>query len=1532
MRKLRASIRSRGKSARRLILSLASRDHSTRFAVEALESRTLLAAVSWTGAAGDGQWTTPGNWSSNPALPGPGDDVTINVTGNPTITLGSGTQSIHSLTSADPITVSFPGTLAVATTVQLSANLTLAGGTLLGGTYAASAGASLITASTSTLNGVTLDAPFLLPVNGLHILNGLTLNSTLTLSASAGAFVIAEFDGTQTLSGTGQVIFAGAGNYDSLDPNENGSTSPVTLTIGSGITIQGAAGATAIGELEPNDGAQDLVVNQGTIDANVSGQVLQLGADIFNNQGTAEATASRAVLDIEPPQFIGSTALPIEPWTNSGTLAVSPGATIELDGSMTTAGLGLQGFHNTGGTVDLIGSLNNAGATLALNAATGSWNLDGCTITGGTLAASAGAAFFATNNSTIDGVSLNANLTVEDFANLDVKDNLVLNGVMTVTDADVTFLGTQLLSGTGQVVFGGTDEDSFQPSSGSDLSDGAVLTIGPQITMQCASTSTAFVFLEGLYAPDSVTNQGHINVNAAGVDLFVDSFFNQGSVVVSAGLFELDGTIPTSALGSISNTGGEVDITGTLDNTEATFALTAATGSWVLDGGTILGGTITTSGGASLAIADDPTLDGVTLATNLSVDIMTILDGLTFENNATIFLFESSSSPGELDFQSPAQTLGGNGNIIFDGFDGPTGADYITLAPPVQGGLAPAVGSSESLTIGPGVQIVTGDASGVIGSGIPGNLIINQGLISAQTRGTSITILDTLQNQGSGQVVQSNGASVTTGSGGTLTFSGGGTVNVNGAINGATVVITSGDVNFNSTTPVTLQSLTLSGGALDGTAPIFITGSATLSGGTMSGTGTTTFITGATATVSGSVVATRVLSNAGTVNVIAGRLELDGGGSQSGTFNLSGGTALVLGGTATQSFAAASAVTGLGTLQLQGSMSVALTGAYNVASTIVRDQAQVAFDANASTENLTATGGSIAIGASAANPTASGTAAPATTPTPVTLDVLNTSDLSGTSSYVIYPGATYMAGGPFLFISGSPAVYLDSDNAAPGKLLLGGAGLEVIGGSAAISSMGTGALPGQIDLGGGACTFSINASDQLSVLAQVTDGSLSNNGGGVLALISPNNYAGGTTIGAGTIQIGDPGALGSGPVTFSGGMLAPGAVGVVPYALNAATANASITVDVGTGSYQFPSASLGSALNVLGSGTLTITGTVTLPNAAAPTTVNTTAAVVFSGGITGGTGITLSGSGSLTFSGTAANAYAGTTTVNGGTLVLNKSGGAVAVPGTLSIVPFAGAGVATAATVRLLAGQQLSSGSTLNFDSTNGSATLDLNGFNQSVQSLTINNSGGVAVIGHGPTGAAAAGTLTVNSLAIASGQTLDLTGTNLQVSYTSGSDPVAAIRNYLSNGYGGGAWNGNGTAGGVGRIISSTAAAAGRTLGYADSVDKIVAGVAPNTILIKYTIPGDANLDGSVNFSDLVILAQHYGANATWDQGDFSYGGKVNFADLVALAQHYNKSVSSSAVAASASLTPAIETAAGTSDTSTRSRHRPLRHSRHRT
>ncbi|MBN2295239.1 MAG: hypothetical protein JXM70_22605 [Pirellulales bacterium] len=63
----------------------------------------------------------------------------------------------------------------------------------------------------------------------------------------------------------------------------------------------------------------------------------------------------------------------------------------------------------------------------------------------------------------------------------------------------------------------------------------------------------------------------------------------------------------------------------------------------------------------------------------------------------------------------------------------------------------------------------------------------------------------------------------------------------------------------------------------------------------------------------------------------------------------------------------------------------------------------------------------------------------------------------------------------------------------------------------------------------------------------------------------------------------------------------------------------------------------------------------------------------------------------------------------------------------------------------------------------------------------------------------------------------------------------------------------------------------------------------------IPYT-PGDANRDGTVDVSDLGVLASHYGtgSGAEWGDGDFTGEGCVDVCDLGLLAAHYYEDSSS--------------------------------------
>ena len=76
------------------------------------------------------------------------------------------------------------------------------------------------------------------------------------------------------------------------------------------------------------------------------------------------------------------------------------------------------------------------------------------------------------------------------------------------------------------------------------------------------------------------------------------------------------------------------------------------------------------------------------------------------------------------------------------------------------------------------------------------------------------------------------------------------------------------------------------------------------------------------------------------------------------------------------------------------------------------------------------------------------------------------------------------------------------------------------------------------------------------------------------------------------------------------------------------------------------------------------------------------------------------------------------------------------------------------------------------------------------------------------------------------------------------------------------------------------------------------------------FVLAGDANHDRTVDFNDLVILAQNYNKSGkTFAQGDFNYDGTVDFNDLVLLAQRYNTTLAFPAPAAPSAAAPSIAT-----------------------
>jgi outer membrane autotransporter protein len=335
--------------------------------------------------------------------------------------------------------------------------------------------------------------------------------------------------------------------------------------------------------------------------------------------------------------------------------------------------------------------------------------------------------------------------------------------------------------------------------------------------------------------------------------------------------------------------------------------------------------------------------------------------------------------------------------------------------------------------------------------------------------------------------------------------------------------------------------------------------------------------------------------------------------------------------------------------------------------------------------------------------------------------------ITGTSFQSTARGITWgPAGGGFDIADAANVFTVGQALSGPGGLLKAGVGTLVLTGANGYTG-GTTITAGILQLGDGGTsgsilgdvlnngTFAINRSDTYTFGGLISGtGSLTQAGTGATILVGANTYTGGTTISAGTLQLGNGGTSGSilGDVlnngtfainrsdtyTFGGVISGPGSfvqmgpgttvlTGSNTYS-GGTTVNAG-TLQLGPGGNLAPTGALtvnaggtfnlngfnqmvgdlfGSGLITLGSGTL------------AAGTANST---IFAGAISGTGGFVKQGTGTLMFTG--ASTYTGDTSINAGALVVNGSiansavtvnnGGALAGTGTVGATTINSGGI-----------------------------------------------------------------------------------------------------------------------------------------------------------------------------------------------------------------------------------------------------------------
>ena len=336
----------------------------------------------------------------------------------------------------------------------------------------------------------------------------------------------------------------------------------------------------------------------------------------------------------------------------------------------------------------------------------------------------------------------------------------------------------------------------------------------------------------------------------------------------------------------------------------------------------------------------------------------------------------------------------------------------------------------------------------------------------------------------------------------------------------------------------------------------------------------------------------------------------------------------------------------------------------------------------------------------------------------------------------------------------------------------------------------------------GATTFDVaatgDATADLTVSAVLGDkvlggaAGLIKSGAGKMVVSSANTYSGGTTLRAGTLVAKNSSAFGSsGTITVNDTSTGTNNTSLLIDATSAGiTISRAITVaNLGTGTATIGSSTTSGSNQAIFSGAVTINKDVTLAGGAAGDRTQ------FSGGITGTGNVTISGSNRIIFLSTA-NSYSGTTTINAGSVLQLSDGSAtstsllpdtygLAVTGTLKLAKGGNTetvgGLSGAGTVEAIAGSDTLSvgggdatasfsgvlrnnGATLTLIKT-GTGTQTLTGINTYTGGTTISN--GTLALGNASNTLADTGAVTINGGTLSIGSNNDTVGA---VTLTTGS------------------------------------------------------------------------------------------------------------------------------------------------------------------
>jgi hypothetical protein len=69
------------------------------------------------------------------------------------------------------------------------------------------------------------------------------------------------------------------------------------------------------------------------------------------------------------------------------------------------------------------------------------------------------------------------------------------------------------------------------------------------------------------------------------------------------------------------------------------------------------------------------------------------------------------------------------------------------------------------------------------------------------------------------------------------------------------------------------------------------------------------------------------------------------------------------------------------------------------------------------------------------------------------------------------------------------------------------------------------------------------------------------------------------------------------------------------------------------------------------------------------------------------------------------------------------------------------------------------------------------------------------------------------------------------------------------------------------------------------------------NSILIRYTVLGDLNLDKTVTISDFIDLSANFNLAGGWREGDLNFDKQITISDFIDLSSNFNQTLSGEAI-----------------------------------